>query len=157
MPTDNNHLPPSPALPEPSLFDSTSIAAGRVAARYAKSRYLQILAYLQEKPGCIFEIAAALSTQSSVLSPQSSPRTVHDHQISGRFSALVKDALIARTGLRRKKPDTGCDCEEYCITLTGLAVLTASLQRSAFPVPRSPSPSSNAPQTPIEGAGGGAH
>src|SRR4051794_32354127 len=44
MPADNdNLLPAPPALPEPTLFDSTSVEAGRVDARYARVRYMQIL------------------------------------------------------------------------------------------------------------------
>jgi hypothetical protein len=121
----DNLLPPPPAMPAPSLFDSTSIEAGRAAARTAGKRHLQILAILKERGGgCIFEVAAALS-QASGLTPQDPPLTVHDHQISGRFGELAAQGLIARTGIRRTKPATGCHAEEYCITLLGLAALEA--------------------------------
>lgn len=109
-------LPPPPAMPEPTLFDSPSIAAGRVAARYARTRYRQILQHLRDKgPACIFEIAAALSDAPP-------GHQVFDHQISGRFSALEKDLLILRTGHTKPKPDTGCKCSLYQITTLGLAL-----------------------------------
>lgn len=109
----DNLLPPPPATPEPTLFDSTSVEAGRVAARFAKTRYRQILIHLRDVgPACIFEIAAALSVPG---------RQVFDNQISGRFSRLEQFFLIAKTGERRKKPATGCSAEVYAITTIGLA------------------------------------
>lgn len=109
----SNFLPtPGPSPAPASLFESTSEEAGHVAARFAGHRYLQILTILYQHPACIFEIAAAIGC--------------HDHQISGRFGELVKHNLILRTGIRREKPATGCQAEEYAIALIGIGVLIAS-------------------------------
>jgi hypothetical protein len=105
-PTDNLPTPHAPA-PAP-LFESTSEAAARVASRFARLRYRQILAALAQQPRCIFEVAEILGCL--------------DHQISGRFGELVKHGLIERTGTRRAKPSTGCSCEEYRLSLIGEAV-----------------------------------
>mgnify|MGYP001600743051 CR=1 FL=1 len=122
----DNYLPahrePAPA----PLFESTSEAAGRVAARYSRRRYRQILAALHDKPRCILEIADLLGC--------------FDHQISGRFGELVKHGLITRTGLRRKKETTGCSCEQYTLTLIGQGVAIAL---------------SNPVQTPVDGGAHG--
>jgi hypothetical protein len=93
------------------LFESTSAAAARIASRYARKRYRQILAALADKPRCIFEVAEVLHC--------------FDHQISGRFGELVEHGLIARTGHRRVKPATGCSAEEYTLTLVGQGVQIA--------------------------------
>lgn len=106
------HVSPPPL--EHNLFESTSLQAGHVAARFAGVRYRQILTHLKERPACIFEIAAALSTPD---------HPVFDHQISGRFGELVEATLILRTGIRRRKPTTNCQCDEYAITTIGLGVL----------------------------------
>lgn len=122
MPEQNqNLLPVTGAPPAPaSLFESTSQEAGHVAARFARQRYLQILAILRDRPACIFEIAGAIGC--------------HDHQISGRFGELVKANLIERTGLRRLKPETGCSAEEYRITLIGIGVFMAVSTSARTPV-----------------------
>lgn len=105
-PTDNL---PTPHTPPPApLFESTSQAAARVASRFARQRYRQVLAALADKPRCIFEVAAIVGCL--------------DHQISGRFGELVKHGLIERTGARRAKPATGCHCDEYRLTLIGVGV-----------------------------------
>ena len=38
---------------------------------------------------------------------------VHDHQVSGRITDLVREGLIERTGDRRQKPATECWAEVY--------------------------------------------
>jgi DNA-binding HxlR family transcriptional regulator len=99
----------SPPDLEHTLFESTSRAAGHVAARFAGMRYRHILSLLNESSACIFELAEKIGC--------------HDHQISGRFGELVKSGLIERTGARRVKPVTGCQCDEYRITMFGIGVL----------------------------------
>lgn len=85
-----------------SLFDSTSRKAGAVAARSAGRRNFQILTHLAEHgPSTLFEVAAAIG--------------VFDHQISGRFTLLHQQGVIERTGLRRKKPETGCEADVWRI------------------------------------------
>jgi hypothetical protein len=108
-PTDSLPTPHTPA-PGP-LFESTSQAAARVASRFARQRYRQILAALATQPHCIFEVAEIIGCL--------------DHQISGRFGELVTAGLIDRTGARRAKPATGCQCDEYRLTLIGEAVAIA--------------------------------
>jgi predicted ArsR family transcriptional regulator len=103
--THRRFIPPARPQLERSLFDSTSREAGHVAARFAGQRYRSILEYLCNRPGCIFEIAAALGC--------------FDHQISGRFGELVKAGYIERSNQRRIKPATGCQAEEYRLTLLG--------------------------------------
>src|SRR5579884_2619892 len=111
---DRKNLFPTPG-PHPaprSLFESTSEMAGHVAAKFAGIRYRQILELLRVAGTdglCIFEIAAKIGC--------------HDHQISGRFGELVDHLLIRRTGERREKPSTGCQCDVYQITLIGLSTL----------------------------------
>jgi hypothetical protein len=78
---------------------STSRLAGHAAARASGFRRLQILAFLGRGPATLFEVAAHLG--------------VHDHQISGRFTDLVREGLIAKTGTRKVKPETGCEAEVY--------------------------------------------
>lgn len=107
-------LPPI-VLPEPSLFDSTSIEAGRAAAKISGQRCIEILGKLKEAGSdglCIFEIALMLG--------------LLDHKISGRFSQLEKRLAIRKTGRRRQKPDNGKSAEVYEITIDGLAILAAA-------------------------------
>jgi predicted transcriptional regulator len=93
-----------------NLFPSTSQLAHRVAARFRKTRYLQILSLLETRPRCIFEAAHALD--------------VLDHKISGRFGEMVKELLIERSGQRRPTP-SGSPANEYRLTIIGLAWLKA--------------------------------
>lgn len=82
--------------------DNTRNNALAAAAPHFASRRGRILQLLQERgPSTLFEIAAAMS--------------LHDHQISGRFTELLADGLITRTGQRRPKPDTGCDADVYAL------------------------------------------
>jgi hypothetical protein len=87
--------------PQPTLFDSTSEAARKVAAAHASERYAQIAMALANGPACIFEVAQALGCL--------------DHQISGRFGEMEKLGLIHKTGVRRTKPTTGCQASVYAI------------------------------------------
>ena len=89
---------PQPASPPPSHL-STSQLAGAKAASICGSRRARILQFLAEAPSTIFEIAARME--------------LHDHQISGRFGELEREALIEKTGHRRPKPETGCLAEVY--------------------------------------------
>lgn len=83
-----------------SLFDNTSRKAGEVAAKSIGKRHATILDLLRTRgPLCLFELAALMG--------------VHDHQISGRITELVAARRIERTGQRRKKPETGCECDVY--------------------------------------------
>lgn len=102
-------IKPQPPDPEPNLFMSTSDQAAHTARKMSTRRYLEILTALSHGPACIFEIAAALEC--------------HDHQISGRFGELVKALMIDRTGERLQKLATGCWCDQYRITMYGLAFL----------------------------------
>ncbi len=106
-------LPFVPECPSASVPD-TRAAALRTSSRFMKSRYRQILALLANKPLCIFEVAHQLSNDLQT--------TIHDHQISGRFGALVEGGLIQKSGVTRPTP-TGCQAAEYQPTLAGLAVL----------------------------------
>ena len=100
---------PSDAPMEGGLFDpanrpnrpalSTSTLAGQVAAGSMPSRRERILRHLADRPMALWEVATLME--------------VHDHQISGRFTDLVRDGLIERTGDRRQKPETGCWAEVY--------------------------------------------
>ena len=102
--------------PVGSRWEDSSVTRGqalRRAAKFSKTRYRQILALLADGPQCIFELARALSFLTQT--------TIHDHQISGRFRALVDEGLIEKSGTRRPTP-TGCHAEVYQITLAGLAV-----------------------------------
>jgi hypothetical protein len=104
-------IPPQPPqLPDAPLFARSSLEAGHVASRFAGIRYRQILAALNLRAACIFEIAQAISVQ--------------DHQISGRFGELVKAGLIDRTGIRRPKPGGRILCDEYRLTLFGQGFIT---------------------------------
>ncbi|MGB7158152.1 MAG: hypothetical protein WBD40_08810 [Tepidisphaeraceae bacterium] len=79
---------------------STSTLAGQAAARVVNSRRAQILDCIREHgPQAIFEVADKLG--------------VFDHQISGRFGALIADNFLRKTGERRRKQDTQCDAEVY--------------------------------------------
>lgn len=79
---------------------STSRLAGEVAAVTSRGRKARILQLLQEHgPLALFELAAMME--------------VHDHQISGRITELLRDGLIEPTGQRRTKPETGCQAETY--------------------------------------------
>jgi hypothetical protein len=97
--------------PYVSIFDSTSKLAGEAAARSCGQRRKRILAALAEGNAgaggkTIWEIADELG--------------VYDHQISGRFSELVADGLIARgtPEERRRNPKTGCLAEVYRLAET---------------------------------------
>jgi hypothetical protein len=133
MATDLSTLGPLP--PEP-YKTSTRHQAARVAARWARTRYRQILQLLADRGGlCIFEVARAISAQENA--------TVHDHQISGRFGALEHAELIKKAGVKRCTP-TGCQAEVYQITLAGLAVLKDQ------PVTRASCPPSEPPSNALQ-------
>ena len=61
-------------------------------------RRRRIIELLTERPRAIFEISAILGVQQ--------------HQIAGRFSELVADGLIERTGETRPTP-SGCQADVY--------------------------------------------
>lgn len=85
-----------------NLFNNTSNQAlNRAAPQFGsrRARILQLLGVDVLGPSTIFEVAAAME--------------LHDHQISGRFGELERDGLIAKTGTRRAKPETGCEAEVY--------------------------------------------
>lgn len=85
-----------------NLWTSPSRLAGEVAARASDQRRASILSILGEHgPQAIFEIAERLGC--------------HDHQISGRFGELERDMLIKRTGERRIKPTTNCQCDVWAL------------------------------------------
>lgn len=85
---------------------STSEHARRAAAKTTGKRYRQIIMALSEGPACIFEVAQRLSTPD---------HRVHDHQISGRFGEMEMMGMIRKTGVRRTKPGTKCQANEYQI------------------------------------------
>lgn len=88
--------------PRGTLFDATSRLAGEAAAASIGSRREKILRFIRERgPATLFEIAAYYGW--------------YDHQISGRFTELARDAMIERTGERRQKPETGCVADVWRI------------------------------------------
>ncbi len=109
------YVPPAAASQVP-----TRAAALRTSTRFMKSRYQQILQLLADKPLCIFEVAHALS--NALQTP------IHDHQISGRFSALVDGGLIEKSGVTRPTP-TGCQAMVYDISLAGKAILAEAASK----------------------------
>ncbi len=85
-----------------SVLDSTSRLAGETAAKLVGSRQSRIMQLLHDRGGMtIFEVAGTLR--------------VFDHQISGRFSELERRGKIRKSGQRRRKPDTTCECEVYVL------------------------------------------
>jgi hypothetical protein len=86
-----------------SIYDNTRNNALARAAPLFGSRRARILQLLNELgPSTLFEIAACME--------------LHDHQISGRFTELAADGLIAKTGQRRPKPETGCDADVWTLS-----------------------------------------
>ena len=74
-----------------------------LAAQIHGKRCQRILEILRNRgPSTLFEVAAELN--------------VFDHQISGRFTDLVRGGLIERTGERRPKPETGCPADIWRLT-----------------------------------------
>ena len=91
-----------------------------VAARASQSRRWRILQFLQTfGPTTIHEFCTACSDPT---------RTVHAHQVSGRFTDLAKEALIASIG-ERPHPVSGVACQVYAITPRGQQEL-ASMKTS---------------------------
>lgn len=81
-------------------YNSTSQLAGAVAAANSGNRRAQILLHLEQHgPSALFEVAAAIGC--------------FDHQISGRFTDMERDGLIEKTGVRKTKPETGCQAEVW--------------------------------------------
>src|SRR5690242_7089827 len=98
----SNSSTPDPNTPPGKPFDSTSRLAGQTAAGYSGTRRAQILQHLADHgPSTLFEIAAKIGC--------------FDHQISGRFGELERDGLIAKTGQRRTKPETGCEADVWTL------------------------------------------
>lgn len=83
-----------------SLPNTTSALAGQQAALKSGAWRERILKRLRETGGStLFEVARHYG--------------VPDHTISGRFTELFEDGLIERTGERRVKPASGCQCDVW--------------------------------------------
>lgn len=89
-----------------SLFQSTVELAHRQAVKNAPSMRHRILEKLTARPLALFEVAAALGVQKNV--------------ISGRFTDLMRDGQIDRTGERRRDPASGCHADAWRICPTPL-------------------------------------
>ena len=78
---------------------TSQLALSKAHPRFGERRKEIIDLLERHGPMAIFEIAEKLG--------------VPDHTISGRFSAMVVDGLIEKTGERKKKPDSNCACDIY--------------------------------------------
>jgi hypothetical protein len=120
------YLPPSPPQSAQSAPPAESVDtrqhALRTTARFMKGRYQAILALLETRGLCIFEVAQRLSAPNDSMTQSPNDSIVLPHQISGRFSALFDAGLIAKSPATRPTP-TGCQAQVYELTLAGLAIL----------------------------------
>jgi predicted ArsR family transcriptional regulator len=92
-----------PTWEDAPLF-GTRHAAGQAAARTSGKRRTWIKQLLADRgPMTCFELAAEMN--------------LHDHQISGRITDLLKDGEIERTGQTKRKPETGCLCDIYRLVI----------------------------------------
>lgn len=83
-----------------TLFDGTQAKAGLVAARFSSGRKARILRSLRDQgPATIWEMAERLG--------------LSEHQFAGRFSEMVRDRQIEKTGARKPNPQTNCEAEVY--------------------------------------------
>lgn len=93
------HQQPADLFTRPGRSSTSDIAAARIAPKVGglKSR---ILAVIQEHgPLAIYQVAEIMGVQ--------------DHDVSQRFSEMVRDGLLELAGERRVKPATGNPCEVY--------------------------------------------
>ena len=104
------------------LFDShksTSDKAAEQANSNAGIMRQRILDRLRKSPAALFEVAAELG--------------VPDHIISGRFTDLSRDMWIERTGVRRTKPETGCEADVWRICRDAPAAPDGVIEKLGYP------------------------